>query len=116
VEVAIMNSKTSSVFGVLGAALVAVAFAATAYAAPLLEQHRDHKVRISRNTDPLVFSHVVEDGHAAHEKSVAYVARRSTYRDPFVHGHCRWATMQQGSGTIVSHGISYDTSRVQICD
>lgn len=112
-----MTSKKASFFGLMGMVLATVAFASVSYASPLLEQHRDRSVRISRHTDAPLIGHVVDTGSAEREKSRPQVRRVSTYRDPFGRGsRCHWETLQQGQGTVVVGQRSYDTSQVRVCD
>lgn len=98
-----MNSKISSVFGVVGMALAAVAFAATVYASPLLEQGHSRKLGVSRHTDVTAFSHEIDTAHAAHEKAArVQTARRPAYVDPFGPGsHCYVRNLTQESGAPV---------------
>lgn len=105
-----MTSKKASVFGFVGALLATIAFGATVYASPLLEQGRCKKVVIQRHEDVAAVEHV-SHAFAPREKDapVRHVARKHVMR-------CHWGTLQQGSGVVVVHGVSYDTSRVQICE
>jgi len=107
-----MTSKKAVVLGFVGALLVAVGFGATAYASPLLEQGRDKKIQIVRREQSPVFLHKINDGHAAREKARPVVASRKPAHKPV----CHWSHLEQTGGVVVVHGVSYDTSRVQICE
>jgi len=107
-----MTSKKASVFGFAGALLATIAFGATVYASPLLEQGRDKRVVIVRHEVAPAIEH---ESHAFAPREKDAPAVRHVASKPR-QLHCRWSTLEHGGGVVVVHGVSYDTSRVQICD